>query len=340
MANGKMRRMVSPPTPDNPQGEVWEIDPSEVPKAIANKFVDFGSPEHMAQLGVPGPEALSGRTNTTRGPGTGLGTVEIKDQPNDFTQQRLEASQPFIGAGKKLANTGLSLSLALAKLPGLNRIPALQSNPEQEAADRAKLEPEGVGQVIGGVGEQMGEMLLPGAAGERLAATLPKARLTAQQVLAANRSPILRNMLMRGAVKTGVDVLGTGAVNKLQGGSFTTGALMGAGGSAYGKAVEDVAPAVKEFMAAHPKIADRLAQAGSYGLVGGGIYGMERHGLAKTGEGIAGTALAALLLHPKTAPLTARILTRAGLATSRTPLAGRIKAHMGMVSSAEGAGYR
>jgi hypothetical protein len=95
------------------------------------------------------------------------------------------------------------------------------------------LQTHGTAQGIGKGIEQAGEFLLPGlgeeGAGAKLAELAPR--------LGKMAAPIAR---------AGVQTLGSAAVNKAQGGSATTGALMGAGGAAVGEGMRAAAPLLAE----------------------------------------------------------------------------------------------
>jgi hypothetical protein len=81
-------------------------------------------------------------------------------------------------------------------------------------------------QAIGKGVEQAGEFMLPGGAEEKAVSMLPKG--------------------LQMAGKIGAAAIGSGAVNKAQGGDFGTGAAAGAGGSMIGAGLKTVAPKLAE----------------------------------------------------------------------------------------------
>lgn len=96
-------------------------------------------------------------------------------------------------------------------------------------------------QKIGSGVEQAGEFLIPGAAEDAAAGMIAKG---APKLATAGRY--------------GLKALGSGLVNKAQGGSFTTGAIMGAGGEGLAQGLKAMAPATAET-AMGVRAADRVA---------------------------------------------------------------------------------
>jgi hypothetical protein len=108
-------------------------------------------------------------------------------------------------------------------------LPAFMTNtgmgfgkPENIPAVKSMMEPQGTAQSIGKGLEQAGEFMIPGGAEKKL---LGKAPLLARMAGSA---------------------LGSGVVNKAQGGDFSTGAAMGAGGNLVGEAAKGLAPKIAE----------------------------------------------------------------------------------------------
>lgn len=93
--------------------------------------------------------------------------------------------------------------------------------------------PEGTAQNVGYYGEQVGETLIPGlgeeGAGEKALTLAPKLGKLAPAI-----------------GRIGYNALTLGALNKLQGGEFGSGAALGAGGSLLGEAGKAVAPSLAE----------------------------------------------------------------------------------------------
>ncbi len=112
-------------------------------------------------------------------------------------------------------------------------LPAFLTNSNMGFGPPANLEhvkqmatPHGTMQSIGHGVEQAGEFMIPGGAEEKLASMAPR--------------------VIQPLARIGTSALGAGMVNKAQGGSFGTGAAMGAAGSAVGQGLKAIAPSVAE----------------------------------------------------------------------------------------------
>jgi hypothetical protein len=128
-----------------------------------------------------------------------------------------------LGAGKGLMSTATAPAAFAAKhLQG--KIAGI--NPSRIAERETAITPTNTAQSLGKGAEQAGEFMLPGGAEEKLASLAPKA--------------------LKPVAKLGASALGSGTVNALQGGSFGTGAALGAGGSAVGQGIKAAAPAIAE----------------------------------------------------------------------------------------------
>ena len=135
------------------------------------------------------------------------------------------------GAVKGGLNTVNGVSEMMHKLPfGIGEALVPQSG---LTAAQMYAKPSNLTQSIGKGAEQAGEFLLPGmgeeAAGAKLLEHAPQ--------LGRMAAPIAR---------AGMQTLGSAAINKAQGGSATTGALMGAGGAAVGEGMRAAAPLLAE----------------------------------------------------------------------------------------------
>jgi hypothetical protein len=153
-----------------------------------------------------------------------------------------------IGALKGAASTANNIGHMLYPDAIAKHLTGAPSAEQQESY----FAPKNTAQSIGKGAEQIGEFLLPGGAEERGAAKL--AELTPK--LGAMAKPLAR------ALTSGVS---SGAVNAAQGGSFGTGAALGAGGSALSEGVKLAAPAIAESALNIRKL-DR-----AYGKKGGAI---------------------------------------------------------------------
>jgi hypothetical protein len=135
------------------------------------------------------------------------------------------------GAGNTISNIGD------AERWGLNKVsPTLAEKLIPASGQKAfhlSTTPNSTAQKVGYGGEQVGEFLVPGlgeeAAGAKLAETVPQ--------LGKFAAPIAR---------MGVQAIGSGAVNKAQGGDFSTGAAAGALGSGAGEGLRIAAPSLAE----------------------------------------------------------------------------------------------
>lgn len=81
-------------------------------------------------------------------------------------------------------------------------------------------------ETAGRVGEQIGEFMVPGGAEEAVGSAVPKA--------------------LAPAARIATSALTSGGVNKAQGGSFGTGAVLGAAGGALGEGARAIAPKIAE----------------------------------------------------------------------------------------------
>ena len=166
-------------------------------------------------VAAPTVPADQGSPSTLRTIGTGLANLGI-------------------GAGKGALHT-------ISSLDDWSRqhLPAFMTNQNFGFGPPANLEhvkqmatPEGTMQKIGYGGEQVGEFLLPSGLEKGAAAGLIKAAPALEKV-----APLVR---------TGIGALSSGAVNKLQGGSFTGGAATGLAGGAAGEGLRMLAPKIAE----------------------------------------------------------------------------------------------
>lgn len=154
--------------------------------------------------------------------------------------------QGAMDLGKGIVKGGMSTVRNIGNLEG--KIPGLKSlmpgdvqdylGPEGEKMNQ----PHGTMQAIGKTAEQAGEFMVPGGAEEeaatKLASMAPK--------LGKAAAPLAR---------IGTSAVSSGAVNKAQGGDFSTGAALGVGGQVVGQGLKAAAPIVAETALGIPKAA-------------------------------------------------------------------------------------
>ena len=156
--------------------------------------------------------------------------------PPSMLQRGLNmAGDVLTGAGKGALHTVSSLDDWM-RAHG----PAFMTNTNMGFGPPADLEkqrqmatPTNTAQKIGYGGEQAAEFLIPGAGEEAGAAKL------------ASMAPKLGKAALPLA-KVATSAIGSGLVNKAQGGNFSTGAMMGAGGQVVGQGLKAAAPALAE----------------------------------------------------------------------------------------------
>jgi hypothetical protein len=178
-----------------------------------------------------------------------------QDAPEQPMLQRAlsTAGDVGIGAGRGAASTASGIDDMVSKIPYVGKwltTPLAGSKTSEQA--RADLHrqaiPQNTAQTIGKGLEQTAEFMIPGGAEERLAAKGAE--------LAPKAAPLAKML---------ASAVGSGAVNKAQGGSFNAGAVAGAGGSALGQGFKAIAPHVAESALNIRKL-DR-----AYGKSGGAI---------------------------------------------------------------------
>lgn len=134
------------------------------------------------------------------------------------------------GVGKGLLSLGTALSPYIHKIPYVGETLA----PEQGILRAQELsQPTNTAQRVGYGAEKAAEFLAPGGLEERGAGFL------------AEHAPMLGRFAAP-AARTLTGALSTGTVNKLQGGSFKTGAELGGGLGVAGEAGRAVAPSIAE----------------------------------------------------------------------------------------------
>lgn len=183
-------------------------------------FPDGSTPEQISQAMGLNPQSAKSQPAAVAAP------------PEQTMGQKVlsGAKDVLAGAGEGLMHTGMALSPLIHKIPGIGEMLA----PEQGIMRGNEIaRPKNMAQKIGFGGEQAAEFLLPTGVEEKggmLAADLlPK--------LGKMAAPLGR--IAGGALETGVK-------NKIQGGDFGTGAIMGGATGAVGEGMRAVAPKVAE----------------------------------------------------------------------------------------------
>jgi hypothetical protein len=150
------------------------------------------------------------------------------------------ATDAFTGVGKGFASTANTLGKIAFPDAAAKALHMPVPTSEQQAAYFA---PKNTSEAVGKGLEQAGEFLIPGGAEEEGATKLaglagPSAAKFAEP-----------------AARVATSALGSGAVNKAQGGSFKTGAALGAGGTVVGQGLKALAPVIGESALGIPKAA-------------------------------------------------------------------------------------
>jgi len=164
----------------------------------------------------------------------GAGPLGLPQPKNPTVQMEAPAlgSAPQIaadtleGAGKGALNTVNGVSSLINKIPVVGETLAPSSGIR---AARIIAQPNNTAQRVGKIGEQAAEFLVPGPAEE--------AALAHAAPYVGKAAPLL---------KAGLAALGSGVVNKAQGGSFTAGAVAGGVGSGIGQGLQSLAPTIAE----------------------------------------------------------------------------------------------
>jgi hypothetical protein len=207
--------------------------------ANGTQTIDYGALAKQAGAisSLPGQQAgnvdytaLAKQSGAISSQPSGGGASGSWDEPSTMQKVISGAEDVGIGALKGAGHTLAGLSPLLNKIPyiGETLAPSAGINAWNQIT-----KPSGTAQNVGYGGEQVGEFLIPGGAEEKGAATL------------AEHLPLLGRFAAP-AAKIAAAGLSTAAVSKMQGGSFTGGAMMGAGAGALGQAAQAVAPSIAE----------------------------------------------------------------------------------------------
>ena len=149
------------------------------------------------------------------------------------------ALDTFTGIGKGAASTLNNIGHVMFPDAAARALHMPVPSQEQQASYFA---PKNTAEKVGKVAEQAGEFMVPGGVEEeaatKLASMAPK--------LGKAAAPLAR---------IGTSAVSSGAVNKAQGGDFSTGAALGAGGQVVGQGLKAAAPIVAETALGIPKAA-------------------------------------------------------------------------------------
>lgn len=250
-----------------PDGTVLDINPTPGNLAIAqaHKMVPYGSPQHMAMLGVAGPGKMPPAPNP------------ITSNPDAGYSPMLEGAQPFIGAGREVISQAANI-FDMARRAGIPLNAANIAKMKQAGESNTLSTDGGTGQRIGRLGLDVGEMFAPVGVASKVEEALPVAqkmlpltRNAAGQFMKARYAPVVSDMIAQKLAKLGTQAVGTGAVTAAQGGDFSKGAAAGALGGAANEAVSAVAPSVRAAIANSPTARSVLAKL-AYGAGLGGAY--------------------------------------------------------------------
>ena len=244
------------PVDDSPQqSKFGGIPVEDAPRQSSSKFggvpIDDTSawkPVDEASAWKPVPEPNSAavpdagaqmRSSVLNGIGATMPQPPAPKPPGMLQTIGQGASDLATGAGQGMISTIHGGGKLLRENgPGLKTLDRLYwkgvGHPEpSEEQWQASMQPQNTLQKVGKFGEQAAEFLIPGAGEEKAAQLATKAIPSASKLI-----PLI--------ARSGTAAIGSGLVNKAQGGNFGTGALVGGVGGAVGEGLKAVAPAVAE----------------------------------------------------------------------------------------------
>ena len=155
-------------------------------------------------------------------------------QPEPTFMQKMASGAKDLGKGvlEGVGSDAYNLGELAGKTPLIGKYLAPSDEARQHLHDL--ITPANTMQSVGRGAEQVGEFLVPGLGEE--AATEKAATLI----------PRMAPEILKPAARVAYNAATSGAVNKMQGGSFGTGAAGGAAGSAIGQGMKALAPAMAE----------------------------------------------------------------------------------------------
>lgn len=311
----------------NPKdGSVWNLTDAEAAKARAMGGVDFGSPEHIAAMGVKGPDAAMpapadiakqvpmGQYGdpVTAGVaksiiGTGVGALDLIGRALNKGQQVPDPTglRQLVEPGEAESTPKTVTDIAQFFLP---EAIAAKAGEGVEAANMAS---KILRRVRGPGGRMTKDMAIRGTN-----VVVPKVNSVAE----ANR-------ILGTVARAGTRATAAGALNKVQGGDFTTGAAVSAAGTAGGQALKTLAP----YAGMAPRAGSTIGHM-ALGGYGGYIYGHGDPGKVIAGA-LLGKALDARLTRKaaeallRNAPKAAPVVTGSALQFDRLPM-GHYKARV------------
>lgn len=174
--------------------------------------------------------ATPGPWSRQYGPASNASAGDSVNDPSVLTGVGDTAVDLARGVGKGLHRSAAGVASLINKIPGVGETLSPKAGVD---AYKDAARPDNVGEQVGSGVEQGAEFFLPGGTEEKAGA------------MAAEYLPKLGEWGPRLA-RVATSALSTGAVNKVQGGDFKTGAALGAGGSAVGEVGRKVAPSIAE----------------------------------------------------------------------------------------------
>lgn len=145
------------------------------------------------------------------------------------------------GVVKGAMSTDANISDLVSKIPGVGdwlTRPMIggKSSTQARADEHTAAEPHGIMQHIGKGTEQAGEFFVPGLGEDAMASKIP--------TLLEGATEVAPNLMKVG--KIGLSAVGSGIVNKAQGGDFSTGAIMGGAGEGGAQGLKAIAAPLAE----------------------------------------------------------------------------------------------
>jgi hypothetical protein len=286
-------------------GKVFDnVDDKEASQLLSGgAFVPYGSPAHMAILKVKPPNAPAA-------------------VPDESLRNFDPSNRSFAEGGGNEYARGATKGIVQSAHGLLSLVPQRMYSERSRQGLRAMQEyaqPASGPEQAGKIGEQTAEFLIPAGAGRSAAKAVQVGERVMQtrnamgQFLKATRSPLMRDLVKRALVRTGVEAGASGLVNKAQGGDFTTGAVASgaAAGGAYG--VRAAAPYAARMIA--PLVKSNVVKTGA-GVALGSVLGTRYAGGHLEPGDVAKALMLATFASPRTYSLAGKIAPFATRATA------------------------
>lgn len=187
--------------------------------------------DFMAQRGQSGPGSTSVSDFMAQRQPNGPNQPAGSSTPSTWDTVKNWAEDLATGAGKGFLHTVSSFG---AGRPSYMSGGGLYNPAEQHEAPPEITTPSNQRQQIGYGVEQAGEFLVPAMGDEKLATNI------------AELAPRALRRIAHPVARIGVPAITSGTLNSMQGGSFATGAAMGAGGAAVGEGLKALGPKLAE----------------------------------------------------------------------------------------------